>query len=288
MIPPRKKDTIFLASHTQIKRQEIWIQSNEEEYRRKTYPTVFERIETQKEWAKDQLREARFEAEREAIKMKIDRAVRQKAGVPIPEEEDAILEDIENQLQLISAEDEREMDMNKKKITFQEYANQVLEIKEKKVLSTRNTDHYHKTYTLWERRKLAIKISMGYTGKKEKGLEDITYILPWLIIGRKEVSSNMQMLLKLDVTHILNVTHDAPNLYNQHFVYEKIPIKDSVDSDIGKYFDTIINFIDRVEACKGRVSVVIFDENSMVIISFAFFVRFLFIVMLVLQGHPLP
>lgn len=253
LIPPRKKDTIFLASHTQVKRQELWIQSNEEEYRRKHYPTIFERIESQKEWAKEQLREARFEAEREAIKMRIDRTARHKNGEEIPEEEDAILEDIENQLQLISAEDEREMEVNKKKITFQEYANQVLEIKEKKVLSTRNTDHFHKHYTLWERRKLALKISFGYTGKKEKGLEDCTFILPWLIIGRRETASNMQLLLKMDITHILNVTHDAPNLYNQHFVYEKIPVKDSVDSDIGKHFDTIINFIDRVEACKGRV-----------------------------------
>ncbi len=49
-------EPVFLASATQQKRTELIITSDEEAYRRKQYPTIMERIEIQKEWAKEQLR----------------------------------------------------------------------------------------------------------------------------------------------------------------------------------------------------------------------------------------
>lgn len=242
---------VFLASHTQVKRQELLVRSDEEAYRQKHYPTIFERIELQKEWAKQQQREARLAAEREAVQMRIDKMRRERNGQTVSEDEEALLEDIEEQIREIGEEDEREFETNKKKTSTAEYAQQIMEIKEHKVLATRETAAFHREYSLWSRRKKAIKISLGFTGRREK---DYSVILPWLLLGRRELSANMQELLKLNVTHILNVTHDAPNVFGQHFVYEKIRVKDSLDSDIGRHFDTIVSFIDRAEACKGRVS----------------------------------
>ena len=233
-----------------MKRQEHWIHSNEEEYRRTHYPTIHERIELQKEWAKEQLREERFAAEKEAIKLRMDVKMDELNGQANDGKEELVLLDIEEQLQLLQEEDEKEVENVKKTVTINEYREQLLEIKEKKVLATRNCSMYHKEYSTWERRKLAFKISMGYGITKNIEYNEI---LPWLILGRREVSSNMQLLLKLGITHILNMTNDLPNLFTAHFVYEKIPIRDNLDADVGRHFDTIINFIDRVERCKGRV-----------------------------------
>jgi hypothetical protein len=251
IVPQRKEAPIFLATHTQIKRQELYVRSNEEEYRRKHFPTIFERIELQKEWAKEQQREARIAAEREAVQLRIDQMTRQKNGERLEEDELSLLEDIDDQINKIGATDDFEQETNKKQTTNAEYTTQILEFKEQKVVSTRDTDQYHREYTMWERRKKAVKISLGYVGKQR---QDCTEILPWLLIGRRELATNMQLLLQLNITHILNMTHDVPNAFVKHFVYEKVPVRDSEDSDIGLHFDRIISFIDRVEACKGRVS----------------------------------
>jgi hypothetical protein len=248
-VKAKREDPIFLATHTQIKRQEVFVHSNEEEYRRTHYPTIHERVELQRDWAKEQLRQERFEAEKEAIKFRMDKTQDELNGKESNEDEDKVLRDIEEQLQLLQEEDEKEVEDVKRKITMKDYANQLLEIKEKKVLAQRRGDMFHKEYTRWERRKIAFKVSMGYV-KKNK---DYSEIFPWLLLGRRDAASNIQTLLKLGVTHILNVTHDLPNLFTQYFVYEKIPVRDNLEADIGKYFDTIINFIDRVERCKGRV-----------------------------------
>lgn len=232
----------------------MFVHSNEEEYRRTHYPTIHERIELQKEWAKDQLRQERFEAEKQAIQLRMDQKMDELNGAEANPDEDWVLQDIEEQLRLLQEEDEKEVENVQKKVSIQEFTNQIMEIKERKVLATRNCMMYHREYSRWDRRKIAFKVSLGYVSRNH----DYSEILPWLLLGRREVASNIQILLKLGITHILNVTHDLPNLFTQHFVYEKIPVRDNLDADIGRHFDTIINFIDRAERCKGRVSLLYF------------------------------
>ena len=60
-------------------------------------------------------------------------------------------------------------------------------------------------------------------------------------------------LLYLGITHILNVSVDLPNKYTENFVYARIAIRDSIESDAFSRFDQAIAFINRVEAVQGKV-----------------------------------
>lgn len=138
-----------------------------------------------------------------------------------------------------------------------EFAAELLEIKERKLLASRKTLLYHKEMSRWEKRKLSLRMHYGWMGKRDR---DITVVLPWLLLGRREVSTNQSMLLQMGVTHILNMTHDCPCVYPNTFIYQRVPIRDNITTDLAAHFTTIINFIKRVEKCKGRVSVTISVE----------------------------
>lgn len=269
------EQTIFLSTHTQVKRVEVLISSNEEEYRKKHYPTIEERIQKQKEWARVQLREAKIASEREALKKAMEAkaiAARKQVeaieaakrdGLPyehlevgngeidpmIPDEPlgpgGAPLGDGEEDLDGTGNNNSDMQDMNA------EYAAELLDIKERKLLATRNTLAYHKEWTRWQRRKLAWRVHYGWLGKRDR---DLTEVLPWLLLGRREVSSNQSLLLQMGVTHILNMTSDLPCIFPSTFIYQRVPLKDNLQADIASHFTTIINFIKRVEKCKGRVN----------------------------------
>jgi protein-tyrosine phosphatase len=66
-------------------------------------------------------------------------------------------------------------------------------------------------------------------------------------------------LLKEGITHIINVTKDIP-FYHENsnrikIEYLKIPVNDSLDQDIKKYFDETNKFIDKVKQQNGKVLV---------------------------------
>jgi hypothetical protein len=273
------EQTIFLSTHTQVKRVEVLISSNEEAYRKKHYPTIEERIAKQKEWARLQLREAKLASEKEALKKAMEMKVLferrkfeaveafRRDGTPIPAEyqEDAAAE-VDPQipeeplgpggipLGEIDADEEAAAGGDGDTAAMNaEYAEELLEIKERKLLATRNTLQYHRDWSRWERRKLAFKVQYGWMGKRDR---DLTEVLPWLLLGRREVSNNQSLLLQMGVTHILNMTSDLPCLFPNSFIYQRVPIKDSLTADLAAHFTTIINFLKRVEKCKGRVSAV--------------------------------
>jgi len=134
-----------------------------------------------------------------------------------------------------------------------EFAAELLDIKERKLLATRKTLQYHKEMTRWEKRKLSWRVHYGWLGKRDK---DLTVVLPWLLLGRREVSTNQSLLLQMGVTHILNMTHDCPCVFPHTFIYQRVPIRDNLTTDLAAHFTTIINFIKRVEKCKGRVRLI--------------------------------
>mmetsp|Transcript_80800 Transcript_80800/g.158644 ORF Transcript_80800/g.158644 Transcript_80800/m.158644 type:complete len:428 (+) Transcript_80800:159-1442(+) len=269
--------TIFLATHTQVKRVEVLISSNEEAYRKKHYPTIEERIEKQKEWAGMQLREAKIASEREALKKAMElkviserkkmdsREAAKRDGIPPPHEDEENVEvdpmipdeplgpgglpltdiDAEDDTNALGGDGDAQ-GMNA------EYAEELLDIKERKLLASRNTLMYHREWSRWERRKYAWKVQYGWMGKRDR---DLTEVLPWLLLGRREVSSNQSLLLQHGVTHILNMTSDIPCAFPNTFIYQRVPIKDNLKADIASHFATIINFIKRAEKCKGRILV---------------------------------
>jgi len=135
----------------------------------------------------------------------------------------------------------------------------LLEIKEKKVLASRDTAAYHRELSPYEAYSKAAWFTLGWRAARVKEVgtkdKDVTLILPWLLLGRKELSSNLSVLFRLGITHILNVTHDVANLFPTHFVYMKISVKDNNEADMSRHFKRIVDFIARAERCKGRILV---------------------------------
>lgn len=60
--------------------------------------------------------------------------------------------------------------------------------------------------------------------EKNKGYKNYTYILPWLILGKKSAAQDLGVLLKLEISHILNMTYEVTNLFPNHFIYERVSI----------------------------------------------------------------
>jgi hypothetical protein len=166
-------------------------------------------------------------------------------------------DNLEKDLEQLEAEDDQPQDTGPEtaqnsKQTQRAMKEQFLQMKEKKIVATRNSKVFHRGITLFQQRKLYMKLNFGFRANKDNS-KNHTFILDWLVLGRKEIATNLQVLVKLGITHVLNVTTDVKNSFTKHFMYEKISVRDSDEEDIGKHFTRIIAFIKRCETCKGRV-----------------------------------
>lgn len=68
-------------------------------------------------------------------------------------------------------------------------------------------------------------------------------ILPHLLLGSESHASQLDMLKRIGVTALLNVSHSCPNHFEKDFIYKCIPVQDSSFEDISVYFDDAIQFI---------------------------------------------
>ena len=70
-------------------------------------------------------------------------------------------------------------------------------------------------------------------------------IIPQLYLGNKTDSSVLELLQKAHITHILNVTHDLPNLFEDQdtFEYLKLPVQDNWDGNVMDLFPKAFSFI---------------------------------------------
>ncbi|XP_069501464.1 dual specificity protein phosphatase 9 [Ambystoma mexicanum] len=71
-------------------------------------------------------------------------------------------------------------------------------------------------------------------------------ILPHLYLGSATDSGNMDILAKLGIRYILNVTPNLPNLFEENgdFRYKQIPISDHWSQNLSQFFPEAIEFID--------------------------------------------
>ncbi|XP_051823793.1 dual specificity protein phosphatase 9 [Antechinus flavipes] len=71
-------------------------------------------------------------------------------------------------------------------------------------------------------------------------------ILPNLYLGSAQDSANMDMLAKLGIRYILNVTPNLPNLFEKDgdIHYKQIPISDHWSQNLSQFFPEAIDFID--------------------------------------------
>jgi hypothetical protein len=164
------------------------------------------------------------------------------------------MEDMARENDIDDDDDDDDLDGGGGDASNQEFMNDLMNMKEQKLLSSRGRTSaaYHVDRSAYQAKLLALKYVLGF-GKKAYSKE-YTEILPWLLLGNKEAATqNMQRLIAMGVTHILNVSNEVHNRYPSHFVYKKIKIKDRDESQIELHFDTISNFIQRAKDCKGRV-----------------------------------
>jgi len=82
-------------------------------------------------------------------------------------------------------------------------------------------------------------------------------IIPHLYLGNKTDSSVLTLLQKADITHILNVTHDLPNVFEDSRSYEylKLPVQDNWDGNVMDLFPKAYSFIDSAVSSGGNVLV---------------------------------
>lgn len=103
-----------------------------------------------------------------------------------------------------------------------------------------------------------LKIDNSSTTEAETPLDNHlpVEILPGLFLGSKVDSENLELLSKIGVRYILNVTPNIPNcLENNGFRYMQIPISDHWSQNLAAFFPQAIEFIDNARNQKCGVLV---------------------------------
>ncbi|KAK3705267.1 hypothetical protein QZH41_000071 [Actinostola sp. cb2023] len=80
-------------------------------------------------------------------------------------------------------------------------------------------------------------------------------ILPYLYLGSEVHASRSDVLQRLGITSIINVSRNIPNSFQGDFEYKNIPIDDTYNADIECWFEEAVQFIDNVKNSGGRVFV---------------------------------
>ena len=68
-------------------------------------------------------------------------------------------------------------------------------------------------------------------------------LLPHLFLGSSQHAANYEVLQRLGITAIVNVSKTCRNNFEDLFVYMNIPVDDSFNEDIASYFMDASNFI---------------------------------------------
>ncbi|XP_074645425.1 dual specificity protein phosphatase 6-like [Tubulanus polymorphus] len=82
-------------------------------------------------------------------------------------------------------------------------------------------------------------------------------VVPYLFLGNARTSSNFEILAKLGIRYILNVTSNVPNVFENdtNFKYMQIPISDHWSQNLSVFFPQAISFIDEARRNKAGVLV---------------------------------
>jgi len=80
-------------------------------------------------------------------------------------------------------------------------------------------------------------------------------ILDFLYLGSAAHSAQKDILDRLGITSIMNVSRNIPNSFEDSFEYKTIPVDDTYSADISQWFNEAIEFIDAVRESGGRVLV---------------------------------
>ena len=68
-------------------------------------------------------------------------------------------------------------------------------------------------------------------------------ILPFLYLGNESHCASREVLEKLGVTAVMNVSKTINNHFQGSFVYKNVPVDDSYNADISRWFRVAVDFI---------------------------------------------
>ncbi len=82
-------------------------------------------------------------------------------------------------------------------------------------------------------------------GERETALlqQPMSKLTDYLFIGNKADAGNFEELHRLGITHVLNVTKEVPNFFEDRFCYMRIDVYDDGNSSIGKHLLNAVTFI---------------------------------------------
>ncbi|CAG9333193.1 unnamed protein product [Blepharisma stoltei] len=89
----------------------------------------------------------------------------------------------------------------------------------------------------------------------ECAVEEIDEIDKGLFLGNLKAASNLNLLAKHKITHVVVCGNGLEKYFPANFSYCQINIEDVIDADIATHFPETSNFIDTALKNKGRVFV---------------------------------
>lgn len=71
-----------------------------------------------------------------------------------------------------------------------------------------------------------------------------TQVLPYLLLGNERDAADLQRLLSLHVSYILNVTAHVPLHHEKNGIkYKRLPATDNTEQNLRQYFEEAFSFI---------------------------------------------
>ena len=70
-----------------------------------------------------------------------------------------------------------------------------------------------------------------------------TFVAPYLLLGDARDAANARLLLRLGVTHILNVAAGTPPVHEADFIYLHLPLQDTPEQPLLAFFPAAVAFI---------------------------------------------
>lgn len=81
-----------------------------------------------------------------------------------------------------------------------------------------------------------------YPCKEDKENEPVD-IMPYLYLGSEVHASRIDLLQRLGITSIMNISRNIPNYFQDSFEYKNIPVDDTYNADIESWFEETAQFI---------------------------------------------
>jgi protein-tyrosine phosphatase len=79
-----------------------------------------------------------------------------------------------------------------------------------------------------------------------------TIVTDNIVLGSRDDSQDFKLLAEFGITHILNVAVQLPNVFPDSFIYEKLDLIDSAETNVGLLMPKAIEFLRHIESVNGR------------------------------------